>query len=210
MEMFINDHSMLQHYGLDLQSCYLSPATRKRQLQSVIGADGQVDLLKGMGAPCYETRTLRATFKLTAADPRSTLDRVIADLEGETLPFNPPGDPEHYMVGDFHVSSAAAVPGGQVVITATCQPWRYLQNETTIHIPASQENVVHTWVNQGRRGAVPTLHVSGEICITENAVETVYPPGTYQMPDLLIPARGYISVAIRGGPVIVSYKEAIL
>ena len=210
MEMFINNHSMLQHYGLDLQSCYLSPATRKQQLQSILGADGQVDLLKGMGPPCYETRTLRATFKLTAANPRRSLDMVMADLEGETLAFNPPGDPEHYMIGDFHVSSAAVKPGGQVVITATCQPWRYLRNDTTISIPASTGDVVHTWFNQGRRGAVPTLHVAGEICITEGAVETVYPPGTYQMMDLLIPACGNISVTIRGGPATVSYKEAIL
>lgn len=210
MEMFINNHSMLQHYGLDLQSCYLSPAKRKRQLQSILGADGQEDLLKGMGPACYEVRTLRATFKLTAADPRHTLDRVIADLEGETLPFNPPGDPEHYMIGDFHVSSAAIVPGGQVVITATCQPWRYFQADTVVPIPASGEDKESTWVNWGYRSAVPTLQVDEELCITDHGVETVYPPGTYQLPDLLIPPCDYITVLVRGGPATVTYKEAIL
>ena len=210
MDMYINNHSLLQHYGLQLESCYLSPAVRKRQLHSVPGADGQEDLLKGMGPPTYEVRSMRATFQLTAADPRRALDRLTADIEGQTLPFDPPGDPEHYMVGDFHITSAAVVPGGQVVITATCEPWRYLNPDTVLPIPASAANQEYTWGNWGRRNAVPTLQVEGEICITQDGVETVYPPGTYVMPDLLIPACGYITVTIRGGPATVTYKEAIL
>lgn len=210
MDMYINKRSLLQHYGLSLESCYLTPAVRKRQFYAVPGADGQEDLLKGMGPPSYEVRTLRATFKLTHADPKRALDRLINDIEGETLPFNPPGDLEHYMIGDFHITSAAAVPGGQVVITATCEPWRYADPDKELPIPASAENRVHEWSNWGRRSAVPTLKVNGEICITDKGVETVYPPGTYVMPDLLIPAYDYITVTIRGGPATVTYKEAIL
>lgn len=210
MDMTINQYSMLRHYGMDLQSCHLSPAVRKRHLQDIPGADGQEDLMKGMGPPSYETREFRATFKMTGSDPRSAVDLLVADIEGETLPFSLPGDPEHYMIGDFHIVSAALSRGSQVVISATCQPWRYFRQDTRHVIPQSEDWMQQTWRNLGRRVTVPRLQVTGEITISTNDRNISYPPGEYDLPELLIPGGDSITVTLRGGPGYVTYKEAIL
>lgn len=210
MEIFFGTKSSLGHYGLSLQSYTLTPPVRKRYLYSVAGANGQTDLLKGMGPPRYEERTLRATFKISGADPQQTVDHLINDLEGETVPIILPNDPGHYLEGDVHITSASIRQGGEVVIVATCLPWRYKRQEVLISIAASDEDVTHTWYNIGKRDAVPELTFAEPIYITLDGVVSYYEPGTYLMTDLSIPGHGAVSVTIRGGPLTVRYKEAIL
>lgn len=210
MEMWFDNKSSLGYYGLDLQSCTITPPVRKRHLYSVSGSDGEIDLLKGMGPPRYEPRTVRATFKFCGADPRQDIDRLVNDLEGQTVPIVLPNDMAHYMIGDIHISSGSICAGGQVVIIATCMPWRFLQQETVIEIAASEENVVHTWYNAGKRDAVPKFTVNSAIDVTLGDIVTNYQPGTYLMTDLTIPSHDSVSVAIRGGSLTVCYKEAVL
>lgn len=210
MEIFFDGKSTLKHYGLILQSYSRTPPIRKRYLYSVAGADGQTDLLKGMGPPRYETRTIRATFKVSAPNPQQVFDRLINELEGQTASIVLPGELPYYMVGDIHISSGCVKPGGEVLIVATCLPWRYFRQEVVIDIAASDVDIVHTWHNSGTRDAVPELTVHEPIYITQDKVETNYQPGTYLMPDFSIPGGGSVSATIRGGSFTVRYKEAIL
>lgn len=210
MEMFFDGKSSLKYYGLILRSLSRTPPVRKRYLYSVEGADGQTDLLKGMGPPRYESRTVRATFQISASDPQQVLDQLINELEGQTVQIVLPGELAYYMTGDVHISSGTMSPGGEVVIVATCLPWRYRRQEVFVEIPAVDADMVHTWYNSGTRDAVPELTVNEPIYITQDGVATNYQPGTYLMPDFSIPGGGSVSVTIRGGSLTVRYKEAIL
>lgn len=115
------------YYDLDLLYCTLSTPVRKRDLIDIPLADGRVDLLRNLGEPRYESRTLRAEFR-ALGDVRSTLDRLFAELEGTSQEIVLPLDPDHYVIGDVHISSAGYFPGADIVITATCDPWRYSTN----------------------------------------------------------------------------------
>lgn len=210
MEMWFDNKSSLAYYCLDLQSCTITPPVRKRNLYSVPGSDGEIDLLKGMGPPRYEPRTVRATFKLCGANPSQDVDRLVNDLEGRTVSIVLPNDTAHYMMGDIHISSGSICAGGQVVVIATCMPWRFLQQETVIEIAASGEDVLHTWYNNGTRDAVPKITVNSAIDVTLNGIVTNYQPGTYLMTDLTISGHDSVSVTIRGGSLTVRYKEAVL
>lgn len=210
MEVFFGGKSSLRRYGLSLQSMYRTPAVRKRYLYSVPGGDGQVDLMKGMGPPRYEQRTIRFTFKLCGADPKGDMDRVVNELEGQTVEIVLPGDLEYYMVGDIHISSAAVKAGGEVVIVATCQPWRYLRNEVLLPLPAAEDYADYILQNKGTRDAVPKLVAYEQIKILKDGVETICQPGNYYLTDYVIPGQGSVTLTVCGGAANISYKEAIL
>lgn len=126
-DMSFGGQSARIYYGLDLLRCTLSAPIRKRDWVDIPCVDGRVDLLRNLGEPRYESRTLRAEFK-ALRDVQETVDLLISDLEGTSQNIVLPLDPDHYMVGDVHISSAGYFSGADVVITATCDPWRYPTN----------------------------------------------------------------------------------
>lgn len=123
-DMHFDGKSALTEYGLDLQYCVLSAPVRKRSMVSVPCMDGSVDLLSYLGDARYEDRALRAEFT-ARGDVRATVSQLIKDLEGRRVRIALPLDLDHYMEGWVHICSAGYFNGAGVVITATCDPWRY-------------------------------------------------------------------------------------
>ena len=210
MEIIFDGRSSLKHYGLILKSYTLTSPVRKRYLYSVPGGDGDVDLMKGLGPARYENRTLRAEFTISASNPKQTVDKLLNELEGATVPIILPDDPSVYLEGDIHISAASVRQGGALVILATCLPWRYRCQDTVIDVHACEADTVHTWYNEGKRDAVPELTVLDTAYITVGGSTLQFDPGTHITTALAIPGRSAISVTIRGGALTARYKEAIL
>lgn len=209
-EMAFNGRSTLAYFGLDLVRCAFSSAKRKRNLVGVLGADGDVDYMKGLGEPTYESRTLQAEFTIIGR-PEDVVARLQDEVEGVTIPIILPDDPNRYVTGDAHISQAVMKPGGIVVITAICQPWRLSIVPVTHRIAASEDAKTFTWFNFGKRTAVPELTVSDEdVTIRSGDVSWILTAGTHLLPELAIPGGGSVSVVISGGSMIAEYQEAIL
>lgn len=210
MEMFFDGKSSLTHFGLDLRECCVSPPVRKRFSIDVPGADGTIDLMRGMGSPLYENRTVTASFVAADANVRAAVDRLLAELEGQTVPIVLPDDADHYMTGEAHISGAGCQPGAKVTITVTCGPWRYAAEEVVHQIPASDDEVKYTWANTGTREAVPEVTVEDELRIVLGDTSMALSAGTYLLTVLTIPGRGSITVTVSGGAATVRYREAVL
>lgn len=210
-EMSFDNKAALSYWGMRLIRCAITPPRRKRYLLDILGADGAIDAMRGMGEPTYESRTITAVFQSTEYDPQNTVDRLLNELEGRTVPVVVPDTPNHYMMGEVHVSSGTYQPAGQITITAECLPWRYAKQEIVHNIQASTEVIQYTWRNAGTRLAVPEVTVSdADVTLTYNGENKLLIAGTYLMPDLAIPGRNTITVAVSGGAMTVRYREAIL
>ncbi|MGM9669717.1 MAG: hypothetical protein ACI3VZ_08195 [Faecousia sp.] len=210
MEMSFNWKSTLSYYELDLVKCVFSTAKRKRNLVNVLGADGDLDYMQGLGEPTYESRTMQAEFRMLG-NPEDIIERLNTELEGMTIPIVLPDDPRSYVIGNTHILQAALKEGGTVVITASCKPWR-LRILPVIHrVPASDTRVQYTWNNSGRRTAVPEITVhDADVTIESGSTKKILTAGTYLMPELAIPGKDSISVAITGGAMTAEYREANL
>lgn len=210
MEMFLDGKSTLTHYGLDLISCAITPPRRKQYLVSIPASDGDLDLMDGLCPPRFETRTITAVFALPPGNARETVDQLINDLEGREINIVLPNDAGHYMRGKIHVSSAGALPGAEVTVSATCAPWRHFAEEVVYHIPESDVEVVYTFANAGTREVVPTVTASGELTIVYDGSSTTLSAGTYQLTYLTISGRSNIHLQISGSAAEVRYREAVL
>ncbi len=210
MEMWLDNKSTLSYYSLDLQSCMITTPRLKTYPYDIPGADGQLDLLKNMGPPRYEMRTVTAQFKICGGNVRQVIDRLINELEGRTVEIVLPNDSAHYMTGDVHISCAGYRPEDGVSITANCLPWRLSRQEVVISIPASEIDVSHTWFNKGRRDVVPELDVQEEAKMTMDGIIYTLAPGTHLLSILSIPGGSSTTVTMRGGALTVRYREAIL
>lgn len=210
MDMLFNGKSALAYFGLDLQDCYITPPARKQYIIDIPGADGAIDLMQGMGPARYSPRTITATFSISAADARTAVDRILADLEGRTVPVVLPDDPTHYMTGTVHMSGAGYRTGDSVQLVITCAPWRYAMAEVVHSIPASESDVTYTWENSGTREAVPEVTAEADVRIVFGAASMAISAGTYLLTALTIAGKGSITVSVSGGAMTVRYREAIL
>lgn len=209
-EMSLNWKSTLSYYGLELVKCVISPATRKRNLVSVLGADGDMDYMQGLGEPTYESRTMQAEFKILG-DPAEVIARLNEEVEGATIPIVLPDDPISYVIGNTHVSQAIMKTGGIVVLTALCKPWRLRIRPVVHRVPAADNPAQYTWYNSGKRTAVPEITVpDADVTIGHGDEKWILSAGTHLMPELAIPGKGTLTVTISGGEMTAEYQEASL
>lgn len=209
-EMSFNGKSTLSYYELDLVRCTFSTAKRKRNLVSILGADGELDYMKGLGEPTYESRTMQAEFKILG-NPEDVVARLNDEVEGMTVPIVLPDDPRSYVLGDAHIYQCVMKIGGTVVITASCQPWRLRACPVVHKIPASGTPQTFEWYNSGKRTAVPEITVSdADVTIDSGDISKILTAGTYLLPELSIPGGGSILVTISGGTMTAEYQEANL
>lgn len=210
-DMSFDRKSAMAYWGLHLLSCYITTARKKKYLLDILGSDGAVDALEGMGQPTFENRTITASFQAIDSHPQDTVDRLLNDLEGRTVQIVLPDKPNYYMTGTIHVCCAGYRPGADITITADCMPWRYAIQAVKHTIPASETDVQYTWRNSGTRLAVPEITVAGDdVNIIIDGVAKTLAMGSHLVPDLAIPGHGTITVLVSGGEMNVKYREAIL
>lgn len=211
IDVVLGGKSLLAHYGLCLESCYLSAARKKQQMIDVPGADGKIDLLENWGETNYHNRTLTATFS-ASRNPGQVLRELVHEFEGKKMPIVPPSIDGHYMIGTIHVLSANRFArGGQLSICADCDPWLYSAVEKHISVPASEGSVDIKLYNSGRKLVVPEITVIGaDATITVGEDSVMLEPGVHMISKLSIPGGATIQIKVQGGAISAKYREAIL
>ena len=178
---------------------------------------GPLDLSAALtdGDPVYGNRTLTAVFECsegTREDREEIISEMINELSGYIHNIKLPDDSKHYITGRVSVARLYNdLAHGSVQVTATCEPWRYAKEETKVMLECRQDVLTATLPNQGRLAVVPSLTViGGEVALIFDGATHKLSPGTYALPDLLLP-RGGKKISYNGvGVVVLTYREAIL
>lgn len=203
-----------------LASWSLSPAVYQQNIVDVPGRrTGPLDLSTALtdGEPIYGPRTLTAVLESsegTRLERKARIDTMINWLDGWKLQIKLPDDPTHYITGrvsvamDYNNDAHAAVTA-----TAICEPWRYAVSETQINLTAAAEAQTVDLVNSGRMTALPLLVIAGtsaNVLLEFGASSWALGPGSYQLPDLILP-QGSSALTYSGtGTVRLTYREAVL
>lgn len=207
--------------GWTLTGWKLSKATQKTIYQDKQGGDGSWDLSTALtdGIPRYKDRELTATLECsegTRMSREEVIRSMINLLDGMRLKIRLPDDEQHYILGRVHVAREYNdLAHAAVTVTATCEPWKYANNETIVTLTAAAERQDITLRNNGRRAVVPTLTVQGEnasilLEYDGSAKSLALGVGTYQWPVLLLTPGSHWLVYSGTGKLTVTYREAVL
>lgn len=186
------------------------------------GGDGTWDLSTALtdGVLRYNDRKLTATFECSEGDRLyrdAKIRQMINQLDGMQVHIELPDDPDHYLVGRLQISKNYSDPAHcSVSLVATCEPWKYNQQETTIKVTTTLSMKAIDLSNNGRRVVVPTLVCAGaeDTLIRYAGVDSVsLKPGRYEWPSLqLAPGITRIWAWTSGdeGLLGITYREAVL
>jgi hypothetical protein len=195
----------------------LTDPQHQSHLVNVPGRDGPLDLSTVLtdGEPRYGGRTLTVWLESSEGTRLEREDRIsemINQLDGWRLGIVLPDKPQHYLTGRLHVEveyndNAHAA----VVVTATCDPWLYFQDERAYLLQATADQSLAVLSNAGRRTVVPVITVeSGQVNLVYGAQSWALSAGVYQLPDLAL-QPGNAELYYSGeGRLQISYREAVL
>lgn len=169
------------------------------------------------GDPRYNGRELTATFECsdgTRLERDDLISEMMNRLHGMRLPIVFPDDATRYAVGRLHVEqNYSDMAHCSVTVTATCDPWRYSQEETRISLLATEDKATVVLYNSGRRLVVPEVVVSGygaRVHLVCGKHKWTLGAGKYKLPELTL-AQGNTLLTYSGvGAVSITYREAII
>lgn len=201
-----------------LNQCKLGDVQQQVNLISVPGRrKGPLDLSTVLtaGEPIYAERILTVRLESsegTRQERENRINTMINWLDGWRLNVVLPDDAGHYLTGRVHVAvDYNDTAHAAVVVTVTCEPWRYASTETTVTLTAAETAQTATLTNSGRMTVVPLLVVAGgTVNLTFGDNSWSLGAGTYQLPDLVL-AQGSSTVTYSGsGTLTITYREAVL
>ena len=169
------------------------------------------------GEPRFGSRTLVATFESSEGDRlarKARVDTMVNWLTGWRMNIVLPDDPSRYLVGRITVEPLYNdLAHASVQVTAVCEPWLYNSAETVVELTAATDEQTETLANPGRKTVVPLLEITGEgasVLIKFGAYSWALGPGTYQLPDLVLPQGDHLLTYSGTGSVKLTYREAVL
>lgn len=167
------------------------------------------------GDPVYGSRTLTAVFETSEGNRLERESRISVMtnwLDGWKADIILPDDGQHYIVGRVSVARLYNDQAhASVQVTAVCEPWRYNKEETVVVLEGTTTPQTATLPNQGRLAMIPLLAVTGgEVLLVAGASSWALGPGTYALPDLLLPPGGKAVTYSGTGVLTFIYREAIL
>lgn len=197
---------------------FSDPKHKERKVDKAAG-DGSWDLSTVLsdGIPRYHDRTLTATLERSDGS-RSTRESEIRDminaLDGLRWDIFLPDDVDRYITGRVSLArNYSDLAHASVILTATCEPWKYNQRETVQEITAASAAKKHTVTNRGRRAVVPVLEVEGDaanVKLVYDDTTRTFSAGRYQVPDLLLTQGAHEIVVSGSGLLRIRYREAVL
>ena len=180
---------------------------------------GPLDLSTALtdGEPRFGSRTLVAVFESSEGDRlarKSRMDTMVNWLSGWRMNIVLPDNPDHYLVGRVTVEPQYNdMVHASVQVTAVCEPWLYKNTETVVNLTAATAEKTATLSNPGRMTVVPLLEITGtsaSVLIKFGTASWTLGPGTYQLPDLVLPQGDHLLTYSGTGSVKLTYREAVL
>ena len=195
-----------------------SPAEQVTDFIDIPGRKkGPLDMSTSLtdGDPVYGSRTFRAVLESSEGsrlERESRINAMINWLDGWRANITLPDDSQHFIAGRVSVKKLYNdLAHCSVEVTAICEPWRYNNNETNVVLVSTAEVQEATLTNAGRLAVVPLLTVEGgEVLLAISGASWALGPGSYALPDLLLPAGGKEVEYSGTGTLTFTYREAVL
>lgn len=195
----------------------LSAAKSQQNMVTVPGRSAPLDLSTALtdGEPTYGSRTLKATFESsegTRLAREARISQMVNALDGYRMNIVLPDDPGHYLSGRVHVERLYNDEAhASVRVTATCDPWRYANNETVVTLQATEVEQTATLTNLGRLGVVPLINVTqGDVLLVYGTASWALGAGSYALPDIYLTYGEHTITFSGAGVLTLTYREAVL
>ena len=205
--------------GWTMTSWKLSDAQAKTRYEDKPGGDGTWDLSTALtdGLVRYKDRTLTVTLECSEGDRLSReakISQLVNTLDGMRETIELPDDPYHHIRGRLHVArNYSDMAHAKVTVTATCDPWKYSNTETTVKLTAATGAKAIKLVNGGRLAVVPLLTVTGSsasVLLSYGSSSLALAAGSYKWPELILTPGNHDLSYSGSGNLTISYREAVL
>lgn len=211
VDVSINDWSLLEDLACAITAITISPLIKKQYLLDIVGADGAKDLLSWFGAPHFESRTLTVRAQCCREGAAQCAARLSNLFAGQSVNIRLSNDCDVYRTGTVtQISATGPLLSDEVIITILCDPYRYNTDLTLYRISASPSATSHTWLNGGARNVAPEIVSESDTVLEVGDSRYTLTAGHYLLSEITIPGGSSITVQVIGGPITVSYREAIL
>lgn len=205
--------------GWTLTGWKLEAAPQKTNYVERLGGDGSWDFSTALtdGVLRYDNRSLSISLETSEGNRLEREDRIrqmVNQLDGMTVSIKLPDDDSHYLTGrlkvvkEYNDTAHAAVS-----VTANCEPWKYNDTETVVHLAATTTEKTAELVNSGRRVVAPLMTVTGaDVTLKAGGASMTVSAGTYKVPDLvLLPGSTSLKYSSASTASIkITYREAVL
>jgi hypothetical protein len=205
-------------HGWTLTGWKLGAAEQKTQYIEKPNGDGSWDLSTALsdGVIRYKDRPLTARLECsegTRMERESKIRQLINSLDGMKVEVKLPDDELHHVIGRLHiVREYNDLAHAAVTVSATCEPWKYANEETIVEVTATETKQHVTLQNGGRRAVVPQISVNGGPVLLEygNATPLTMTNESGQWPSLLLTPGDHALAYSGAGTVVITYREAVL
>ncbi len=203
-------------WNLILTSKSITPPEPKTNYVAIDGMNGTLDMSEALtGEITYNDRTITMKFWTdhgTRDEREQLLNDIRLALHGRKIKIIEPDDPDHYFYGRIKIKSEEnIIPYAEFTIEATCEPWRYANEDSNRHVIVSpNESIDVVIINQGKKTITPTIAITGAITVAYGDTSATLSDGSYKISDLNL-RRGTNVLNVSGnGAITFTYKEASL
>ena len=204
-------------HGWTLAEWKLGKADQKTKYLDKPNGDGSWDLSTSLsdGIIKYKDRTLTARLECsegTRMEREEKIRRMINRLDGMKVEIRLPDDDAHYVIGRLQiVREYNDLAHCAVSVSATCEPWKYANAETSITVAATEAKQTLTLYNNGRRAVAPIMTVTGSSVLLEYGTASLaMGAGKYRWPNLLLTPGSHGVTYSGDGTITFTYREAVL
>ncbi len=164
------------------------PAKPKLNFIDVPGANGSKDFSESpAGRVVFNTREIKWTFKLYPGDKWVDKYKQVSNaINGRQCKITLDDDPDYYYLGrvavDEHTADSIL---HTITVTATCQPYKLWQTETTVTQSLTTSAKTLTLVSE-RMEVVPTITVTAATTLTWKGNTYSLAAGTHKVLDIML------------------------
>jgi len=171
----------LTDYGLLLKNFNAPEPAPKTYIESIEGADGDLDMTEWAGVIRYENRPVSFGVR----DMSNTWWRdFVQFVHGKNMRITHSADPEHYYYGRCAVTHETQKHVTDVEVEASCQPYRLCDRETAVSVDVTGTATVT--LEALSRPVTPRIRVNAEINIEYDGTGITLTPGEHEVYDLVL------------------------
>lgn len=171
----------LTDYGLILKYFDAPEPDPKTYIESIEGADGDLDMTEWAGIVRYKNRDVEFGIRdMTALWWRE----IVRFCHGRNVKITHSTDPDHYYYGRCTVTHETRENVTDLEVRASCGPYRLCHMETVVSRAVTGSASIA--LESVRRPVTPSITVSAEMTISFSGDSATLPAGTYTLPDLIL------------------------
>ena len=207
----INSMDITEDFGYYISSRQIGAALPKTNLVEVPGANGFTDLTDVLGPVRYSSRQITLQLLDIADNYLEKYSALQRAYNGKLVQVSFADDTDFYYTGratvDYLYRERKAA---RVDLVATCQPYKYRWEETSVSETLTTDFKA-IQLSNGGMPVLPSIEVDKETTILWDEEQYVVNAGTHYVPEILLPnGMSTLQAKSDGGTIKIKFREASL